>query len=126
MYFSTHPGTLKTVHGNPLNFPSKTTCSQGGVPQNFRSPPLKISTHLQIWTHMYMYIHRCQILGTVKIVKKILKKIYRDQNIVTFLFLRVRSSSLESDQTCAETFISEHFQTLFRKSDRSGGHQNHR
>ena len=41
MYFSTHPGTLKTVHGNPLNFPSKTTCFQGGPPKfhQKRYPP---------------------------------------------------------------------------------------
>ena len=42
MYFSTHPGTLKTVHGNPLNFLSKTTCSQGGGSRIFRLK--KVST----------------------------------------------------------------------------------
>ena len=43
IYFSTHPGTLKTVHGNPLNFSSKTTCSQGGGgPPKF--PQKKVAT----------------------------------------------------------------------------------
>ena len=33
MYFSTHPGTLKTTHGNPVKKTSKVACSQGGFPK---------------------------------------------------------------------------------------------
>ena len=72
----------------------------------------------------FVWINRCQILGTSKTFKKNSKKIYRDQNITTFLLLRVRSSSLESNQVCAETLESEHFQTLLRKSGRLRDHQN--
>ena len=39
------------------------------------------------------------------------------KNDITFLFSGARSSYLESDQIQAETLESEHFQTIFRKSN---------
>ena len=55
-------------------------------------------------------------------VQKIQKKSTENKNIITFLFFRVRSSSLESDLGRAETFDSEHFQTLSVKSRRPEDH----
>ena len=67
IYFSTHPGTLKTVHGNPPNFSSKTTCSQGfrifrtGEVTTFKSG----LTCTSIWWHPLEYVKIFQVFGKI-------------------------------------------------------------
>ena len=102
------------IHANPIT-EQKVTWSPTASVWRGGSPSPNFLAYSQLDEMPHVCAYRCQILGTSKNVKIFRKKIYIDQSIITFLFLRVRSSSLESDQVSAETFISEHFQILLSK-----------